>query len=299
MDQNSRFDVRTVSGCRVDNKEQLLRLLAETASEMNPPRKAKLTADYIFKKVLERESEHPTEVDQGIFFPHARFSELDELSVVFALPPAETDSEIRFVCLLLIPENHPMQALKLMSHLANLLRTGDGRKHLFALVGDGDPAKLAAVLKPDEREILCARDLLIPCRCPLTPEMPLAEATTLMLERHVELAPVLDKEGRLAGEISCSILFKLGIPDFFGQLKSVGFIRYFDPFENYFAIEAKSSVADVMTRNVPTFRGDITLIEIVFAMTVEKIPLLYITDPKGRLLGVIDQAVLLERVINL
>ena len=94
-------------------------------------------------------------------------------------------------------------------------------------------------------------------------------------------------------------LFKLGIPDFFSQLKSVGFIRYFDPFENYFAVEAGSLVKDVMNTNCKTFSPDTTLIEIVFAISVQHYPLVYIVNSNNDLLGVIDQTLLLERIINL
>ena len=34
-------------------------------------------------------------------------------------------------------------------------------------------------------------------------------------------------------------------------------------------------------------------------MVVQNVPLVYITDPDDRLLGVIDRTVLLERIINL
>ena len=119
-----------------------------------------------------------------------------------------------------------------------------------------------------------------------------------MAKFHAETVPVLNGR-RLVGQLSCVELFKLGIPDFFSQLKSVGFIRYFDPFENYFAVEAGSLVKDVMNTNCKTFSPDTTLIEIVFAISVQHYPLVYIVNSNNDLLGVIDQTLLLERIINL
>ena len=94
-------------------------------------------------------------------------------------------------------------------------------------------------------------------------------------------------------------LFKLGIPDFFSQLKSVGFIRYFDPFEEYFAVEIASKVSDVMNTEFKAFPETATLIEIVFAISVQKCPLIYIVGERNKLLGVIDRTLLLKRIINL
>ncbi len=301
MDKNAPFELHIVADCRTNQKNELLRMLAVVASEMQAPQRARLAAGYIGEKLLERETESTTEVDQGIFFPHARFKELDELTVILALPrhPAKADEPgVRFVCLLLIPEAHPMPALKVMSQAANLLRSGETHHMFIRMIEQGDQEQLLALLNPEDKKILSARDLMTPWSCELSPEMPLREATKRMLSQHAEVAPVL-KNGRLVGEIACSELFKLGIPDFFSQLKSVGFIRYFDPFENYFAVEARSNVADVMTGAVRRFDEDATLIGIVFAMTVEKIPLLYVTDKNHRLLGVIDESVLLARIINL
>ncbi|MGE4564168.1 MAG: CBS domain-containing protein [Victivallaceae bacterium] len=301
MDKNNQLDLRVVTGCRSNDKGELLKTLSVAAAGMDALRETDLSAEVIEEKLLAREKENSTELEPGIIFPHARLSQLKRMAVILALPDAPQapkERNINFVCLLLIPEASPMPALKLMSHLANCLRTNESRQVLFRLIADNDLPQLREMLTPDEKKILCARDLMTGCRCRLEPEMPLRDATRQMLEHHVEIAPVL-KDGRVIGEVSCSELFKLGIPDFFSQLKSVGFIRYFDPFENYFALEAKSKVADVMTRNVRRFPDDITLIEIVFAMTVEKIPLLYIVDREDRLIGVIDQTVLLERIINL
>lgn len=79
----------------------------------------------------------------------------------------------------------------------------------------------------------------------------------------------------------------------------MGFIRHFDPFEKYFSVEAHSAVKDVMDKDLPTVHEENTLIEIVFSITVEKHPVLYVVNKKQELLGIIDQSVLMERIINL
>lgn len=143
-----------------------------------------------------------------------------------------------------------------------------------------------------------ASDIMGPPRLALSPEMPLQEATRLMADHRAAAVPVLDGD-KLVGEIVADDLFKLGIPDFFSQLKSVGFIRYFDPFEEYFAVEIASKVSDVMNTEFKAFPETATLIEIVFAISVQKCPLIYIVGERNKLLGVIDRTLLLKRIINL
>ena len=191
-----------------------------------------------------------------------------------------------------------MQGLKFISAFAKCLRDSAFSETLLNAKEKAEAVDILQKIKLDEPETLRASDLMVPPRCNVTPEIPLKDATRMMAKFHAETVPVLNGR-RLVGQLSCVELFKLGIPDFFSQLKSVGFIRYFDPFENYFAVEAGSLVKDVMNTNCKTFSPDTTLIEIVFAISVQHYPLVYIVNSNNDLLGVIDQTLLLERIINL
>ena len=54
-----------------------------------------------------------------------------------------------------------------------------------------------------------------------------------------------------------------------------------------------------MNKAFRTFPEDATLIEIVFAISVLKCPLVYIVGERNKLLGVIDRTLLLKRIIHL
>ena len=196
-----------------------------------------------------------------------------------------------------MPEENPVEGLRFMADLGGCIRTPAKRTRLFA-AQDADELREVLAEQRTQTHTLVAADIMIPARVFATPGMQLKEATRLMAESHQEIIPVLDGK-KLVGELSSVELFKLGIPDFFSQLKSVGFIRYFDPFEKYFAVEAASRVEDVMNRELPSFHPDATLIEVVFAISVLKQPVIYVTNHKQELQGVIRQAQLLGRIINL
>ncbi len=297
-------EILILNECQASDKDELFHKLANAAARFVPVREAEITADEIYYGLLARERESSTELGGGLIFPHARFEKLQTLSAILVaqdspvLPPSPDTQPINLICMMLIPEGKPMAALNFISRFAGCVRSPECRDHLCTLLRQGNLEKFGKMLSLDTWKSLSAADLMRPWRCELSPEQQLRDATRIMMSGNAPTIPVL-KDGKLVGQLTCTELFKLGIPDFFTRLKSVGFIRYFDPFENYFAVEAKSKVADVMLTDLPVFAPDATLIEIVFAMVVEKVPLLYVTDANRRLLGVIDQTVLLERIINL
>jgi len=144
-----------------------------------------------------------------------------------------------------------------------------------------------------------ARDIM---RVPLVnvyTDTPIQRATREMLHHRIEAVAVLNHDGTIAGELTCDRLFQSGIPDFFGQLKSVSFIREFDPFEKYFAKESKMVAADLMSADFSAMPPDATLLEIVFSLTVRGYPKVHVVGEKGCRVGVIDRIAVLDRVIHI
>jgi CBS domain-containing protein len=131
----------------------------------------------------------------------------------------------------------------------------------------------------------------------LSPEMPLKEATRKMAKFNLTAAPVIEN-GHIVGEITTNGLFMLGIPDFFTQLKSVAFMSDFDPFEKYFAEESKAKTSDLMEKDFCVLGPEASVMEMVFALIVQKYPKIYIVKD-GILAGIVDQPLVLERIINI
>lgn len=288
----------------VTNQSELIDRLCRKATEHPCVRKSKLDFFAIREAVQRREALSSTAMGGGIAFPHARCTELNDLvAVVAALrPPLDCDTPdrrpIEIAVLLLIPESKPMDGLKFMARIVKLLQGKELRRDLEESPDDASFGECFSELDKECGKVLTAGDLMKECGPVLNPGQPLREATSLMAQLGRSILPVLDGK-KLVGEIATSRLLTLGIPDFFGQLKSVAFIRFFDPFEKYFAIEAKSTVGEVMNPDCPAFFESATLIEIVFAISIRKCSQVYIINKERELLGIIDQPLLLERIINL
>ncbi|MDR0932486.1 MAG: CBS domain-containing protein [Victivallales bacterium] len=283
---------------------ELFQKLASEAVKLAPIVKLGLTSGAILDLIWERENQSPTTLGVGLILPHARISKLESLCAIGIPLEHELDCEtpddipVIFGCMLLIPEERPMDGLRFMADLAALMHHPDWRNRVRSCDSSDEIVRLFREIRKQRPPAVIASDIMGSPSLTFVPDLPLREATRQMAEFRTSVVPVLD-DGKLIGTIEADDLFKLGIPDFFSQLKSVGFIRYFDPFEEYFTLENTSKVSDVMNRATKTFSLDATLIEIVFAISVQKCPTVYIVDEDNRLLGIIDRPLLLKRIINL
>lgn len=288
----------------VGDRNELFERLCRRITELPEIKSSKITYETIYQAISDREMLGTTAIGSGVILPHARITGLEHLGTVIAtlknpLPNDDPDhTPLRIACLLLIPADKPMEGLKFIARFANYIQMPELREALIKAATPDEMQRQLEHLNKVSRKAIIAGDIMAKPSVVLAPEQPLKEATTLMAGCRASVAPVLEGR-RLVGQIVCTNLFTLGIPDFFSQLKSVGFIRFFDPFEKYFNIEARSTVGEVMTSDFCKFYEDATLIEVVFAISILKYPQVYVVNKDQELLGIIDQSLLLEKIINL
>ncbi len=253
--------------------------------------------------VLAREAGSPTGLGGGIAFPHARLKSLRRPAMALAVlrqpvdfgAPDEQPANI--VSLVVAPENNPTIALKIMSQCCRAFSSGNMRQSLEGATSPEEIHRIAGEIGIELDVAILARDIMREPNRSVRPDTPLRQVTYLMSQNHLATVAVLDQEQRVLGQITCARLFNYGLPDFFSQLKSVSFIKEFDPFEKYFFEEAHSQAKDVMTTDFCTLPPEATLLEIVFALTTLRQPKVYVVED-GRLVGMIDQSVVLDQILN-
>lgn len=288
---------------RVDDKSSLLNIMCECIAKCKTAVDAGLDYKAIRNAIEKREKQSSTGIGDGFAFPHARFANINSIGICLAVLEKAVDYKsfdkqfIDVACMVIVPESKPTLALKVMSQIARMFSRSDFSEQVKNLNSGEELAKLISKLKIDLDISITAVDIMRQPLLTLKPDMPLKEATRYMAEHQMTAAPVLENK-RIVGEISTTQLFLLGIPDFFTQLKSVSFISDFDPFEKYFHEEAHSKVANLMNRDFCTLSPDATIMEMVFALIIQKYPKIYIAKD-GILEGVIDQPLVLERIINI
>ena len=129
------------------------------------------------------------------------------------------------------------------------------------------------------------------------PEIPVSELVHRMAELGLDCAGITDENRRLVGQVTASDIFTFGVPDFFRQLKSVSFIPEFDPFERYFATEDTLRARDVMSTKFAALPPDATVLEVVFALSVQGHPKVFVVE-EDRLIGVIDSIRVVDRILS-
>ena len=287
------------------DKWQLIGTLVDAAAASPPlqTQRDHITRDMLLAAVKEREDERSTGLGNGVAFPHARVPGLEGAVVAVAFPEVPVDFDAldgkpaTIAVLILVPEDQPQTALQLMSQFARLLSDPVERE---ALMGMHSVSGLAGFIsrRVVERDVaVTACDIMRAPAASVCPETPLKEVTRLMNQQQLDTVAVCEKDGTLIGEITCDNLFKLGMPHFFTQLKSIAFIRDFDPFEKYFADESQALARDIMSREFASMSERATLLEIVFELAVHQRPKVYIVLD-GKYVGVIDSILVLDRVIN-
>lgn len=290
-------------GLSAVDKWDVLRRMADALTDaINQDASSPYPRDRIHAAIVERESQSSTVLGNGFAFPHARLRGLERtiFGIAVLAEPMDFGSgdDVTVVCMVLTPEERPTMALKVMSQIARLFSEADSSVRLRAAK---TPAEILTILEGVGLSLdisISARDIMQPPRFVIRPESPLKEVTRQMSEAHTNAAPVQNGNGEVIGEITCSILFHYGLPDFFSQLKSASFIADFDPFEKYFYAEARARASDVMSTQFAALPLQASPLEIVFALTVLRHPKVYVVDA-GKLVGIIDQSVVLDRIINI
>lgn len=260
-----------------------------------------LSHESVLQALIDREERLSTAMGEGIAFPHARLENLKK--AIFALAtfkePVDFDgSPVRIICLILVPISDPPISLKIMAQLTRLLSDADVRRQVLDA---GNAAELRNIIKAHDPRIdkpILARDIMRPPRFSVLGAEPVSKCSHLMSVNNLHAVPVVDDQRRILGEITIERLFKYGLPDFFGQLKSVSFIAEFDPFEKYFEDESSTLCCDMMEESARTVPMDYTIMEAVFDLAIKSCPKLYVVDEQKRWVGTIDKGLVLDNVIN-
>lgn len=257
----------------------------------------------IDEAIYKREQQASTGLGDGFAFPHARLKGLDDIIVLIVTLKEGIDyvsfdgKPIGVACMILAPEDNPTLALKFMSNLVKILSHEKAQKVLKKATKSSE---LISLFDSDSDHIgrtILASDIMRSPYTSFSADTPLKKITHQMSVLRVNAVAITDDHGAVVGEITCDLLFNYGMPEFFQSLKSVSFIGEFDPFEGYFAQEAQSTAKDLMSTDFSSMPPTATLIEIVFALTVKNHPKVYVVD-NNKLIGIIDQSTVLDRIVN-
>lgn len=289
---------------RPENKWTLLDQMIDSIANTSDFKRLGVNADILKQTVTEREKQMSTGLGNGIGFPHIRHDGLKTMLISIAVLKKDIDynsldeKPVNIVCMVIAPDQAPTLALKVRSCIARMLSNASLREQILQ---SETAEQIHNIIHQQSMDIdipITAEDIMNKSTLSVATHTPLKEVTRLMSMHSAKAIAVLDENNKLAGEITCDLLFGFGMPDFFSNLKSVSFISEFDPFEKYFHEESHSVAGHLMSKNFSKMTKKATLLEIVFALTVQKHHKIYIED-NGEFIGEIDQSLVLDRIMRL
>ncbi|MBU1084029.1 MAG: PTS sugar transporter subunit IIA [Candidatus Omnitrophota bacterium] len=283
------------------NKEEAIKALVDKLFE---GREHTLGKEQVYQEVIKRERLQTTGIGNALAFPHARIEGWGEFAVAMAVVPGGVEfnsldgKEAKFIFLMISSPNEPYVILQTMSAIIRFLSEMGHDKDMIK-----DPANIRDILdqigKRDIKttEQILARDIARPAVNYVRLETSVEEATRMMHLRRQDILPVVDKDNKFCGDISCCEVFEYGMPHFFRQLNTISFVRHIDPFEKYFRIKKDLKVRDVFQEGTEPIPEDSTLLEVIFEMTVKRRSKLFMVEENGTLSGVIDRFCIIDKIL--
>lgn len=150
--------VLILAGC--PSKEELIERLLERLARLHPH----LDGGMALRRLMRRESEGSTFLETGLGLPHARIPGLSSPLAALALCPAGSPGDPRVTLLLLLPEDDPGQALRILGGVARVFRRPESIERLAEAVAGEEAvetwrslvARAGATVPPGQPEELRA-----------------------------------------------------------------------------------------------------------------------------------------------
>ena len=149
--------------------------------------------------------------------------------------------------------------------------------------------------------MLKAIDIMTPDPVTLSPDTDIRTAATLLLDKKINGAPVVDAQGRLVGVLCQSDLVaqqkQVTLPSVFAMLDGFIALSSRDDFERELQKIAATNVAQAMTKDPKTVAPQTPLDEIATVMVNEKLYTLPVVSD-GKLVGVVGKEDILRTLLG-
>lgn len=135
----------------------------------------------------------------------------------------------------------------------------------------------------------------------LSPDMGIVDAAEILMDNHINGAPVLDRDGRIVGILCRDDLIsqqkKLPLPSYFIVLDGV--IPLISPrhIEKEVDKIAATTVEHAMTARPITVKPETSIEDVASLMVDKKIHTIPVLDAEGRLVGIVGKEDVLKTVI--
>ncbi len=252
---------------------------------------------------IRREDSILVSYEKGFCFPHVRRPDFGDLHTGIGildepLRLKENDAApVSIVFFFLIAPETSDLYLTALSAITRFLMDDS---HLSGLTGADTPEEFIgylAEMNVQMRKDLTAQDVMETDFLSIKQDESLGRALDILTRHNRRRLPVLDSEGRLAGVIDARDIIRKNIPEYLMMMENTGFLTSFEPFDQVFDKEDKSTVKDYMSQAQALVGMDTPLIQLTLKLVKDDIPALFVVDQE-RLEGVITIKELIRNVLR-
>ena len=253
----------------------------------------------VVDEMLEREKITGS-VFRGVAMPHVRIAELHDLFIAVGLPAdpeamggAEPE---HLVIMAIIGGDMSDVYLKMLSTIARHLHDPAAAQQLRAAAAGGK-AELWQYLANSDikmREIVTAEDVMSEVSAVLFEDDLLSAAFDMFSKTQKRFLPVVDKSGRLVGELSARTVIRSFFPEYVFMMEHMNFLNDFAVFNEIFSSEHSAPVREYMNKEPLQVKLDTPLIQATLLIARQEAGDVCVVDEENQLCGVFS----VENIIN-
>lgn len=236
--------------------------------------------------------------------PHLRIPGLHDLFIVIGMPenPESVNSQnpADMIFMSLIGDEMSDVYLKIASSLARYMMKPENAESLLQAARNGKDALLEHLQAGNItlRNVVTAEDLMSPADVVVPAEAPLSQAFDLFSQAHRKFLPVVDKSGKLVGELSARSVIKSFIPEYVYMMDNIKFLNDFAVFNEILESEHSKPVAEYMDKTPVCAALDTPLIQLTVLLTKQTAGNVYIVDENNTLRGIFGIDNIISKVLR-
>jgi PTS system nitrogen regulatory IIA component len=244
----------------------------------------------------------PTNLGRGFAFPHSRTDAVKEM--IFSLgisrhgisDKTPDQKPVHVVCLFLTPRSMTRLYLQAFSALATFARKPGTLEMILAAETTAALIEVFSKSGILVRRELLAKDIMHRNLITVPPEATLKEVANLLFKHKIPGMPVLDKSGKVLGEITEKELIKAAVPQEYRKTRKTKKILP-DPFETLVSKEDEIKARDLMSKKFVTASENTPVTELAYLMLDNNVRRVEIVK-NGKLVGIVLRSDIVGKIIR-
>jgi mannitol/fructose-specific phosphotransferase system IIA component (Ntr-type) len=281
-------------------KDEAIDELLELLKKHNP----EADTATIKELIIEREEIENTSYGRGFTFPHARTDKVDDIHILLGISKiglkgrTPDNLPVFVVVLLLTPSNISKLYLQTLSAFASFAR---GEGNLAKLTSAKNKTEVIDVIWQSgvkaEKELVI-KDIMRRDVATVTPDDTLKTVANLMFKNRLSALAVVDKDGKLLGQITDRDLIQAALPDFKALISNLNYSMEVEPFEELLKQEDKIKVSQLFKTDHETATMETRLVEVAALMIFKDLTRVYVVREDGKLAGVLMRKDIVNMIIR-